>query len=324
MLELRISLLGTSRLAWGLAGPPIHVTGPARTLMSFLVLNRNRTHRRERLAELLWGDVDEDRARRCLNTALWRLRKALTPERETPRRVLLPVLTTTGGEVGFNTAAPHWLDVAVFEDAARAVLGADPGSAPPAAVARFEAALALYGGELLEDCDADWVLPERQRLTEFYLAGLQWLTLHHERAGAPDKAIESAVRLLHVDPLREDAHRQLIGLYCATGQRRKALKQYDYCRDVLASELGVTPAPETEIFCRRLLAGGGSGGEERAPAPTVAAAAAVTAGAGASDPRRLLAEALERLGEAMRALEAAQRLVEAADRRSPPRRGERP
>lgn len=318
MPELRISLLGTSRLAWGLAGPPIHVTGPARALMSFLVLNRNRTHRRERLAELLWGDVDEDRARRCLNTALWRLRKSLTPERET-RRAPPPVLTTTGTEVGFNTAAPHWLDVAVFEDAARAVLGADPGSAPPAAVARFEAALALYGGELLEDCDADWVLPERQRLTEFYLAGLNWLTLHHERTGAPDKAIESAVRLLHVDPLREDAHRQLIGLYCATGQRRKALKQYDYCRDVLASELGVTPAPETEIVCRRLLAGGGSGGEERTPAPTITAAA--TAGPGASDPRRLLAYALERLGEAVRALEAARRLVEAADRQPPPRRG---
>ncbi|MGH6912750.1 MAG: AfsR/SARP family transcriptional regulator [Geminicoccales bacterium] len=297
MPELRISLLGTSRISWGRAGPPVHLTGPARMLMSFLVLHRNRTHMRERLAGLLWGDFEESRARRCFNTALWRLRKSLAPQRhaQSPE-----VLTVTSNEVGFNTAAPYWLDVAVFDEAARGVLASEPGSTAAAAVPDLEAALALYGGELLEDCDADWVLPERQRLTDAYIAGLRWLMLHHEHTGSALKAIESGLRLLHVDPLREDVHRALIGLYCATGLRQKALKQYDYCRDVLASELGVTPAPETELFCRRILAGVK---EQVAPQPRAA-----------GEPRQLMAEALDRLNEAVSALQAASRLIHAADR----------
>jgi DNA-binding SARP family transcriptional activator len=295
MLELRISLLGTSRMSWGQQGAPLRLTGPARMLMSFLVLHRNRMHIRERLAGLLWGDFEESRARRCFNTALWRLRKSLVPERDAASP---EVLTVTSYEIGFNTAAPYWLDVAVFDEAARSVLASRPGSAPAAAVGEFEAALALHGGELLEGCDADWILPERQRLTNAHTAGLQWLMLHHEQTGNPVKAIEIGLGLLHVDPLREDVHRALIGLYCATGQRQKALKQYDYCRDVLASELGVTPAPETELFCRRILA------EAKEQTAQVKAA-------GRS--QELVAEALARLEEAVSALHAAIRLINAAD-----------
>jgi DNA-binding SARP family transcriptional activator len=47
--------------------------------LAYLILYRNRPHSREVLTGIFWGDHPENRARSCLSTALWRLRKALEP-----------------------------------------------------------------------------------------------------------------------------------------------------------------------------------------------------------------------------------------------------
>ena len=49
-------------------------------LAAYLLEFPGRIHRRERLAELFWRDLDADRSRAALNTALWRVRKLLTVE----------------------------------------------------------------------------------------------------------------------------------------------------------------------------------------------------------------------------------------------------
>jgi DNA-binding SARP family transcriptional activator len=52
--------------------------GPAgRLLACYLFEFTSRVHRRERLADLFWGDTDPDKARSALNTAIWRIRKIL-------------------------------------------------------------------------------------------------------------------------------------------------------------------------------------------------------------------------------------------------------
>jgi DNA-binding SARP family transcriptional activator len=80
-------------------------------LLAYLVLFR-RVHAREVLLDLFWGEYREDRARKCLNTALWRLRKVLEPA-GVPRGTYL--MTTSMGKVGFNRQSDCCLDVAEFE-----------------------------------------------------------------------------------------------------------------------------------------------------------------------------------------------------------------
>ena len=252
MSELRISLLGSARCAWH-GGKPIRLGRPQQLLLGYLVLHRSRSHNRERLSELLWHDAPDDRPRRRLNTALWRLRQSLAPpggERTSW------ITSSSGGEIGFapdGARASCWIDVEAFADTVRRALQADPTQASAQTASALEMAVELYTGELLEGCYDDWVLPERRALHELLLAGLEWLIHHHAAGDRLNAALDAGRRLLMHDPLREDVHRQLIALYEAAGRRGAAIRQYQYCCDILASELGITPASETETAYRRLL-----------------------------------------------------------------------
>ena len=88
------------------------ITRSVKSLLAYLLLQRRRFHPRAVLAGLFWGDKCEERARCCLSTALWRLRRVLEPE-DTPTGTYL--VTTPSGEVGFNVDSDYWLDVAEFE-----------------------------------------------------------------------------------------------------------------------------------------------------------------------------------------------------------------
>ena len=82
---------------------------------------------------------------------------------------------------------------------------------------------------------------------------LQRLLDHYVVTGGIDRAIQVALRLIALDPLQESVHRTLIRLYMYQDRVGSALDQYRRCRDLLASELGVEPAPETEGLRAELL-----------------------------------------------------------------------
>ncbi len=68
----------------------------------------------------------------------------------------------------------------------------------------------------------------------------------------PDQALPHARRWLALDPLHEASHRLLMRLYAAEGERAALVRQYEYCAQVLAVEIGVEPAPETVALYRDL------------------------------------------------------------------------
>jgi DNA-binding SARP family transcriptional activator len=213
-------------------------------LLAYLVLFR-RVHAREVLLNLFWGEYSEDRARKCLNTALWRLRKALEPE-GVPRGTYL--VTTSMGKVGFNRQSNYGLDVAEFETHAQKAL-AKPYSALTSVEARtFEDALSLYTGGLLEGFYDDWVLRERERLYSLELRGLAHLLKYHRHRQDYAKALACGQKILDLDPLREEIHREMMRLHAANRQRTLAVRQYETCCRILDEDLNVGPMEETRLL----------------------------------------------------------------------------
>jgi DNA-binding SARP family transcriptional activator len=234
MATLRIQLFGTVQVTHDGRASDGRLIHAVQSLLAWLLLNRRKTHARETLAGLFWGEQTESRARSCLSTALWRLRLVLEPE-GIPRGTYL---VTRPAVVGFNCESDYWLDVAAFEE------GVGRGS---------EEAVACYTGDLLEGFYEDWALRERERLRMLYLDCLGRLLRRHSESGALERALDCGRQILALDPLREDIHREVIRLLVRNGQRALALQQYESCRAALEAELGVEPMEETRALCADLL-----------------------------------------------------------------------
>ena len=203
---------------------------------------------REPLAELLWEDQPPEKSSGSLRMALSRLRTA---------GAALDITRTTVEFTG-------WHDANAFEAELRA-LRPELTNAQPltcAGAERLDAALQLYGGDFLhgfyipESSAFDaWLSNQREALRRAYIdaAGLLVDFRLYDRAYADGLAL--ATRLLGVDPLREETHRQLMRLHATGGDRASALKQYESCRQLLNDELGVAPDPDTEALYQQILAG---------------------------------------------------------------------
>ena len=233
MASLNIKLLGgfEAHLVSGEAIPPIG--RKAQALLAYLALAPGTPQPREKLTALLWSDRGEAQARSSLRQALSELRKALAGADPPPLE--------TKGEAVALAADAVVVDVEIL---GRLV---DGGEGPS-----LESAVDLYRGDLLDGFAVpdpafeDWLRGERQRVRERAREAMTRLMELQLAAGEADGALATARRLLALDPLQESAHRAIMRLYAAKGERTLALKQYQACRELLRDELGVEPDGETE------------------------------------------------------------------------------
>ena len=240
MVTLRLTLLGGFDARFASGAAVSLPTKKAQALLAYLGLRPGQPHQRDKLAALLWGERSDRLARDGLRHALAALRKALIDTKP-------PLLLVEGQTLALNPAAVE-VDVVTFE---RRV-----GEGSPDAL---EQAAELYRGDLLlgssvsEPLFEDWLVAERERLREMVLEVLARLLAHQTKTAATERAIQTAVRLLGLDPLQEAVHRTLMRLYARQGRRGAALRQYQVCMAALQRELGAEPEAETKALYQELL-----------------------------------------------------------------------
>jgi DNA-binding SARP family transcriptional activator len=250
MSTLRISLFGHVHIAHDSCSCELEAPPVAKALFAYLLLERHRFQPRHILANLFWGEISEDRARSCLSTALWRLRRVLEPD-GIPRGTYL--LTNARDEVGFNWASDHWLDVEIFEEQVKPVLARNAHTMTPSEARQLEETLQLHSIELLAGFYDDWALRERERLHQLYLDGLAQLMRYHQAQGDYEQSLAFGQQILHHDPLRESIHRELMRLYWQAGRPTMAVRQYQTCRQILAAELNLAPMEETQALHAQII-----------------------------------------------------------------------
>ncbi len=229
---LVISLLGGFQARVGASS--IHLpTRKTQALVAYLALHPGQPHDREKIQGLLWPDAPPRQAQASLRQTLFTLRKTLPG---TSAAALLTTATTIALD-----ASHLWVDVAILE---RHVGGVTREA--------LEEVASLYAGHLLEAFVIDeapfdqWIENERSRLREAALGTLDRLLDLQVAGGEPEKAIQTALHSLRLDPLRESTHRALMHLYAASGRRGAAVQQYRSLVSTLARELGVEPDGQTK------------------------------------------------------------------------------
>jgi len=224
-----------------------------RALLACLALSPGYPWPREKLMALLWSDRGEEQARASLRQALAELRRTLGE----------PSPLRTEHDVVNLDPATIVVDALEFERLAKA--------------GKMKESAALYRGLLLEGHGVrdgafeEWLLVERTRLHDLAIGVFD----HVAASQSGEAAIETAQRLLTLDPAREETHRLLMRLYADAGQRAQALRQYQHCRDTLRRELQAVPDIETERLHRQI---------QDATAPPLAARAAAATPAPAQPP----------------------------------------
>lgn len=237
MAETRIRLFGALELTHGDAEPQRPASGRVIELLGYLAVHHNLPHSRDKLIDVLWPELDLSQGRRVLSDTLWRTRRLLTP----PGQSDTPALVTSGDTITFRPADAVWIDLVAFE----LYLQCAEAGPSAAGTTQREAAVALYRGDLLADCYADWPTIERTRLRELYLGALQRLLAHYQQLRDYNQALQTTLRLVQADPLVETTHRELMRLYYLLGRGADAIRAFEQCRQLLADELGIEPEPET-------------------------------------------------------------------------------
>lgn len=235
---LKLTFLGQPAIILDDTPVESFVSNKALAVFAYLIVEQGE-HARDRLADLLWGETPERRARASLRVALHSVRQELAD-----------YLIVTRKTVAFDRSQLYRLDVEVLTRALDA-----PDGDPTA----LERAVASYRGAFLEgfyvsDAPAfeEWAVAQRERLRLRVLDALDRLVEHYLHAGYPMRAVEFARRFLEIEPLREELHRTLMRALARAGQYNEALRQYERCRQILEEHLGVAPMPETTALYERI------------------------------------------------------------------------
>ena len=223
-------------------------------LLAYLLLQRDRTHAREALDDLLWPDGATGQPRKQLRQALWRLQSALSWPSDPSDPQGDPILVVQPESVRLGSRPDLWLDVAVFEQAFAFVQGIPGEALDEPRVQALKSAVQLYRGDLLEGWFQDWCLYERERLQGMYLAMLDKLMAYCEAQRDYEAGFVYGAQVLRYDRARERTHRRLMRLHYLVGDRTAALHQYQRCVAALHEELGVRPAKRTVALYEQIRA----------------------------------------------------------------------
>ncbi len=201
-----------------------------RSLFAWLALYPG-LHPRARVAAWFWPDVPDRSARASLRSAVWALHRSLGPAAE--------CLAADRAAVGLRADC---LVVDVHEFSRLAEAG------------RYADAMALCRGDLLPDLDDDWVADAREAHAERLALVLGGMAKQAGAAGDASTAAAWARRRADLEPLDEQAARDLIRWLADAGDAAAALIAYRRLSARLQAELGVPPAPQTRQLATRIRA----------------------------------------------------------------------
>ena len=232
---LHLHVLGSFEAGWSDGGQVKIASKKAQALIAYLAVESRRTHTREQLATLLWGDTGDERARHNLRQALAKIRSCCST-----------LIVSEGDSLAIDTGACT-VDVLEFNQFAQSD---DPD--------QLRRCLDLYRSDLLDgfiprepEFD-EWLLLARSQLRRTACDVADRFVQALIEQNRIDEAVEGINQRLAMDPACEPAHCKLMELLALTGRRSDALHQYQVCVEALQREFGAEPSAETKLLYLKL------------------------------------------------------------------------
>ena len=195
-------------------------------LLAFLAVH-GRPVRRTYVSGCLWPDTSQEQANANLRTTVWRL-----------RRLACRPVQATASELALAPGVR--VDMHDVLTCARRVLDdrADPS----------DLEMLVGAGDLLPGLDDGWAVIERERFRQLRLHALEQLCAELADAGSYADAERAGLAAVAAEPLRESAHRALIGSRLAEGRVGEARRQYRLFCGLARDQLRTPPTARLEAM----------------------------------------------------------------------------
>lgn len=249
-LEIKIFLFGPFDIQVEDRSMPLGIGGVTKSLLAYLISRAGIPERRERLADIFWPDAPPDKARSAMNTAIWRLKKALSPFPALRFECVEDTICLKIGQ-GIQVDA---MDLLAQLKQAQSQLNPDL-TIPQNTAKKLAKCLRNYRGQFLDGCDVHWALVERERYFNIYIHALMILLHNAGELGNYEEALGYGRRILAEDLFRESIQREMMWIYVMNGQRAQAIRQYQNLVTRLKDELGIGPMTETVALFAHILNG---------------------------------------------------------------------
>lgn len=224
-----------------------------KALLKVLVSEPGRTFTQDQLVDLLFPELDFDKAAKSLYNRISELRHILEPDLSRGNHSKY-VLRVGQGSYAWNKDVECWIDTQVFEHHLNLARDYEQAGRWSEAVHEFRQAIDLYQGEYLaEDRYEEWALDARQHWRSLYHQALLEMADCHAQLQQFAKAMECCQRVIDDDPVYEKAYQQQMKYAVETGDETKAVQVYQACVSALREELGIAPSSNTQALYQEII-----------------------------------------------------------------------
>jgi DNA-binding SARP family transcriptional activator len=240
---LQVCLLGHFRMSASGAKVEPELGHAGRGMASYLFTFPGKQLRRERLATMFWPESDEKHARGALNSAVWRIKKAINSS--VPESAAIDTVCSSDDYITFEPRPWIQVDKVLFEERLNQIIQSDLCLNSRARRQELQQLLELNSCPYLESEATTWALAEREKLNQLKTKVTRMLVKHMVRALEFDQAVTLSSKLVLEDSFREAVIREHIAILAMNGQRIEAIRFYSNWTEELRQELDVGPMSQT-------------------------------------------------------------------------------
>ncbi|QOS79571.1 response regulator [Paenibacillus sp. JNUCC31] len=211
-------------------------TSRAQELFLYLLQHRGQLVRKSFIVDLLWSNIDLNKAYSQLYTTIYHIRKSLTPYEKR--------FQIKSANEGYLLELDNIiLDVAVWDDSSQTIDISEN-------LELYLEKMSSYTGDYLQEYDYWWAEGERQRLKQLWLNTALRLGQWYEDQQRFNDALASYLQIRHLYPMEEKSSFALMKLYDKMSEPQKTLECYQELTTQLKEEYDIPPGNDIQLWVK--------------------------------------------------------------------------
>jgi ATP/maltotriose-dependent transcriptional regulator MalT/DNA-binding SARP family transcriptional activator len=198
----------------------------------FYFLTMKEPMTKEQIGQVFWPEIEEpSRLRIRFKNDIYRLRRAVGSG----------TILFENDLYSFNLTTDYEYDIDAFEGY---LFQAELTKDPDMQIELLQKATELVNGHFLEDINATWVFPERERINQLFLSTLMTFVSLLKGIGQVHDALAICQRAIKHEPSFEPAYLHAMKIYLQIKDRVSAIRLYEAYTKMMTHEMDLPPSPE--------------------------------------------------------------------------------